>query len=72
MLRIGLKDFGNRDDYPGIEDISGEITISFSQLYNIVQKSDTIAQRVKEGKRKSKLPSAAQKMPPLFRCSCFK
>lgn len=40
ILRIGLKDFGNQYDCPGIDDISGEITISFTQLYDIVQKSD--------------------------------
>ncbi|KAK3357047.1 hypothetical protein B0T25DRAFT_145414 [Lasiosphaeria hispida] len=45
ILRIGLKDFGNRYDCPGIDNISGEITVSFSQLYDIVQESDIIEER---------------------------
>lgn len=29
--------FGNQYDYPGIDGILGEITISFSQLYYVVK-----------------------------------
>ncbi|KAK0723841.1 hypothetical protein B0T21DRAFT_44219 [Apiosordaria backusii] len=47
ILRIGLKDFGNRHDCPGIDDITGEITISFAQLYEIVQESEA-TKRVQE------------------------
>ncbi|KAK3944307.1 hypothetical protein QBC46DRAFT_350719 [Diplogelasinospora grovesii] len=53
ILRIGLKDFGNRHDCPGIDEVSGEITISFSQLYNIVQRSEVAAQGM-EQRRKQK------------------
>ncbi|KAK0730687.1 hypothetical protein B0H67DRAFT_562553 [Lasiosphaeris hirsuta] len=42
ILRIRLKDFGNRYDCPGIDNIPGEITISFSELYDIAQQSDII------------------------------
>jgi len=40
ILRIGLKDFGSWPHCLGIDDISGEIAISFSQLYEIVQKAE--------------------------------
>jgi hypothetical protein len=40
VLRIQLKDFGNRVACPGIDDISGEIVIPFSQLYNIAQAAE--------------------------------
>ncbi|KAK0711204.1 hypothetical protein B0H67DRAFT_584615 [Lasiosphaeris hirsuta] len=42
MLRIRLKDFGNRYGCPRIDNIPGEITIPLSELYNISQQSDII------------------------------
>jgi hypothetical protein len=45
-LCIQLKDFGNKIACPGIGHISGEITIPFSQLYNIVQGGDEAEQTV--------------------------
>jgi hypothetical protein len=47
IICIGLKEFGNRYDCPGINDVSGEIIISFSQLYNIVQQSEVSSQNMK-------------------------
>ncbi|KAK3945334.1 hypothetical protein QBC46DRAFT_445252 [Diplogelasinospora grovesii] len=39
-LRIQLKDFGNWVACPGIDDISGEIAIAFSQLYEMVEEGE--------------------------------
>ncbi|KAK3359159.1 hypothetical protein B0T25DRAFT_532120 [Lasiosphaeria hispida] len=47
ILQIGLKDFGNRLDCPGIDNITGGITISFAQLYKLVQESEAFDQRRK-------------------------
>jgi hypothetical protein len=43
-LRIWLKDFGNKLDCPGIQKVRVAITISFAQLYELVQKSEASAQ----------------------------
>ncbi|KAK4245721.1 hypothetical protein C7999DRAFT_33936 [Corynascus novoguineensis] len=43
-LRIWLKDFGNELDCPGIQKAKGVITISFAQLYELVQKSEAFDQ----------------------------
>ncbi|KAK5651293.1 hypothetical protein OQA88_12637 [Cercophora sp. LCS_1] len=43
-LRIWLKDFGNKLDCPNIQKVEGSITISFAQLYKLVQKSEAFAQ----------------------------
>jgi hypothetical protein len=48
IIRIGLKDFGNLYDYPGIDSISGEIIISFSQLYDMVREGEASAQKMKQ------------------------
>ncbi|KAK3359185.1 hypothetical protein B0T25DRAFT_532177, partial [Lasiosphaeria hispida] len=52
ILRIGLKDFWYWPDYLRIDDIPGEITISFSQLYEIAQKAEVRAERRDHGRRK--------------------
>jgi len=44
ILQIGLKDFGNRLDCPGIDNITGGITISFAQLHKLVQESEAFDQ----------------------------
>ena len=50
VLRIQLKDFGDKIAYPGIEHVSGEIAIAFSQLYDIVragnEREQTVAQNL--------------------------
>jgi len=43
-LWIWLKDFGNKLDCPGIQKVKGLITISFSQLYELVQESEAFDQ----------------------------
>ncbi|KAK0720848.1 hypothetical protein B0H67DRAFT_644052 [Lasiosphaeris hirsuta] len=43
-LRIWLKDFGNKLDCPGIQKVQGAITISFTQLYELVQDSEVMEQ----------------------------
>ncbi|KAL2197289.1 hypothetical protein P885DRAFT_60668 [Corynascus similis CBS 632.67] len=43
-LRIWLKDFGNELDCPGIQKAQGVITISFAQLYGLVQESEALDQ----------------------------
>ncbi|KAK5654113.1 hypothetical protein OQA88_7544 [Cercophora sp. LCS_1] len=43
-LRIWLKDFGNKLNCPNIQKVKGSITISFAQLYELVQKSEAFAQ----------------------------
>jgi len=43
-LRIWLKDFGNELDCPGIQKVQGTITISFAQLYELVQESEALDQ----------------------------
>lgn len=48
ILHIGLKDFGNQYDCPGIDGIPGGVTISFSQLYNMVRKGEAIKQKTKQ------------------------
>ncbi|KAL2146337.1 hypothetical protein VTI28DRAFT_4362 [Corynascus sepedonium] len=45
ILRIGLKDFGYWPNCLRIDDIPGEITISFSQLYEIVEQAEARAER---------------------------
>jgi len=52
ILRIGLKDFWYWPDCLRIDDIPGEIIISFSQLYEIVQKAEAKAERRDRGFRK--------------------
>jgi hypothetical protein len=47
-IHIGLKDFGNSDDYPGIDNVEGEITISFSQLYDMVRRGEATTQSGKQ------------------------
>lgn len=61
ILRIGLKDFGNKYDCPGIDDISGEVTISFSQLYGMVQRGEAIMQTVERGLENRKRLWAAKR-----------
>lgn len=39
-LRIWLKDFGNKLDCPEIQKVGGVISISFAQLYELVQESE--------------------------------
>ncbi|KAK4243182.1 hypothetical protein C7999DRAFT_18435, partial [Corynascus novoguineensis] len=51
ILRIGLKDFGFWPDCLGIDDISGEVTISFSQLYEIVQMAEARKECMDRGRR---------------------
>ncbi|KAK5661292.1 hypothetical protein OQA88_11187 [Cercophora sp. LCS_1] len=51
-LRIRLKDFGYWPNCLGIDDISGEITISFPQLYEIVQAAEAIAEQRDRERRK--------------------
>jgi hypothetical protein len=46
-LRIWLKDFGNKLDCPGIQKVQGAITISFAQLYELVQESEADDQTLK-------------------------
>ncbi|XXH04102.1 hypothetical protein Hte_010513 [Hypoxylon texense] len=48
ILHIGLKDFGNQYDCPGINGILGGVTISFSQLYDIVREGEAIKQKMKQ------------------------
>ncbi|KAK4447016.1 hypothetical protein QBC34DRAFT_142009 [Podospora aff. communis PSN243] len=43
-LRIWLKDFGNKLDCPGIQKAQGVTTISFAQLYELVQESEAFDQ----------------------------
>ncbi|KAK3352424.1 hypothetical protein B0T25DRAFT_541958, partial [Lasiosphaeria hispida] len=52
ILRIGLKDFGYWPNCLRIDDIPGEITISFSQLYEIVQQAEARAERWDRERRK--------------------
>ncbi|KAK0733242.1 hypothetical protein B0T26DRAFT_8276 [Lasiosphaeria miniovina] len=52
ILRIGLKDFGYWPDCLRIDDIPGEIAISFSQLYEIVQEAEAGAERWDRERRK--------------------
>ncbi|KAK5654449.1 hypothetical protein OQA88_7360 [Cercophora sp. LCS_1] len=63
-LRIWLKDFGNKLDCPGIQKLGGSITISFTQLYELVLESEAIDQtrkrrrgsdEVLEGRSKQKM-----------------
>jgi len=63
-LRIWLKDFGNKLDCPGIQKVQGAITISFTQLYELVQESEANDQTLKrrrgsdevfEGRSKQKM-----------------
>jgi hypothetical protein len=68
ILRIRLKDFGNRLDYPGIDDITGEITISFTQLYEIVQESEAITE-IRKRRRGSDEVLAGRRMRPRVRPS---
>ena len=42
-LQIGLQDFGNKLDCPGIQKVQGAITISFAQLHEVVQESEAFA-----------------------------
>lgn len=46
-LRIWLKDFGNKLDCPGIQKAQEIITISFAQLYELVQESEAFDQTQK-------------------------
>ncbi|KAI5860646.1 hypothetical protein GGS23DRAFT_579642 [Durotheca rogersii] len=48
ILRIWLKDFGNPHDCPGIDSVSGKITISLSQLYDMVQRAEARAQTTRQ------------------------
>ncbi|KAI2617194.1 hypothetical protein GGR54DRAFT_217956 [Hypoxylon sp. NC1633] len=48
ILYIGLEDFGNKYDCPGINNIPGGITISFAQLYNIVCEGEEVKQKMKQ------------------------
>lgn len=50
-LQIWLKDFGNKLDCPGIEKAQGVITISFAQLYELVQESEAVDQTRKRRRR---------------------
>jgi len=63
-LQIWLKDFGNKLDCPGIQKTPGVITISFAQLYELVQESEALDQirkrrrgsdEVLEGKSRQKM-----------------
>jgi hypothetical protein len=54
ILRIGLKDFWYWPECLRIDDIPGEITISFSQLYEIVQMAEARAERRDRGLREIK------------------
>ena len=59
-LYIQLKGFGNKVACPGMENISGEITIPFSQLYDIVQEgheADQTASRNRDRERSEVNPS---------------
>jgi hypothetical protein len=72
ILRIGLKDFGYWPDCLNIDDIPGEITISFSQLYELVQKGEAYVEvrgRVKrEIQQESyRRPKRARSPPEQFR-----
>jgi hypothetical protein len=40
VLRIQLKDFGNKYECPGIGDLAEEITIPFSKMYDLVQEAE--------------------------------
>ncbi|KAK0723135.1 hypothetical protein B0T26DRAFT_801750 [Lasiosphaeria miniovina] len=46
-LQIWLKDFSNQLDYSEIRKVQGEITISFTQLYELVQESEAFEQALK-------------------------
>lgn len=52
VLRIGLKDFWYWPDCLRIDDIPGEITVSFSQLYEIVRAAGARAELKDRGRRK--------------------
>ena len=54
ILRIGPKDFGHWPECLRIDDIPGEITISFSQLYEIAQGAEAWAERKDRGRREIK------------------
>ncbi|KAK3359459.1 hypothetical protein B0T25DRAFT_99087 [Lasiosphaeria hispida] len=47
ILRIELKDFGNKLDCPGIQKAQGAITISFAQLYEMVRRGEASDQKRK-------------------------
>ncbi|KAK0715769.1 hypothetical protein B0H67DRAFT_645472 [Lasiosphaeris hirsuta] len=47
ILRIWLKDFGNKLDCPGIQKVQGAITISFAQLYEMVRRGEASDQKRK-------------------------
>ncbi|KAK0732054.1 hypothetical protein B0H67DRAFT_566536 [Lasiosphaeris hirsuta] len=51
ILRIGLKDFWYWPDCLRIDDIPGEITILFSQLYKMVQEAEARVERRDHGHR---------------------
>ena len=52
ILRIGLRDFGYWPNCPRIDDIPGEITISFSQLYEMVLEGEAAVENMDRGRRK--------------------
>ncbi|KAK0646706.1 hypothetical protein B0T16DRAFT_414126 [Cercophora newfieldiana] len=73
-LRIWLKYFGNKLDCPGIQRVQGEITISFAQLYELVQESEADDQTLKrrrgsdeifEGRSKQKMVKKKRVRPSL-------
>lgn len=54
-LRIWLKDFGNKLDCPGIQKVGGSITISFAQLYELVQEIEADDQTLKRRRGSDKV-----------------
>ncbi|KAL2194452.1 hypothetical protein P885DRAFT_24840, partial [Corynascus similis CBS 632.67] len=65
ILRIGLKDFGFWPDCLGIDDISEEIAISFSQLYEIVQEAEAMKECIDRGKGEVNYLKRRRVRPPL-------
>lgn len=63
VLRIQLKEFGNKINCPGIEDVSGEITIPFSKLYAMAQQGDKSNEvvRLKRARNEIEQPGIAKR-----------
>ncbi|KAK3350174.1 hypothetical protein B0T25DRAFT_549974 [Lasiosphaeria hispida] len=65
-VMIWLKDFGNKLDCPGIQKVQGEVTISFAQLYEMVQEAEAMEQTRKRKRGSNEVLAGGNKQRMVY------